>query len=375
MIYLDHNATTAVLPEVADAMWPYLTEQWGNPSGGYPFGATSKAAIEMARGSVAALIGALPEEITFTSGATEANNTAIHTALSTQPTKPHLITSRAEHSSVLAYCEMMKDRGVEITYLNVDANGQLDLEELTGSIRPDTALVSIMWANNETGVLSPVKEIAAACHKKGVRFHCDAVQAVGKVSVDFARLPIDYLTLSGHKLGAPKGIGALVTRSGTPFLPLLVGGKQESGRRGGTESVPLIVALGTACSIAARREPNDWAQIARLRDDLESRLFSSFPDAYLNSTKGNRLPNTSNFGFPGIDSDALVAYLGSQDICVSSGSACMESSLAPSHVIMAMRQNHQQAGEALRISLGLMTTEGEITRLVELLEAFVPTVR
>lgn len=375
MIYLDHNATTAVLPEVADAMWPYLWEQWGNPSAGYRFGAGVKEALEVARNNVATLVGARPEDVIFTSGATEANNTAIHSALATQPQKRHVITSRVEHSSVLGYCEMLAGRGIEVTYVDVDADGRLDLVGLAKAIRPDTALVSLMWANNETGVVSPVGEIATLCQKRRVHFHCDAVQAVGKVAVDFGRLPIDYLTISGHKLGAPKGVGALVVRTGTPFTPLLVGGKQESGRRGGTESVPLAVALGVACSIATNRKPAAWARIAGLRDALESQIFAAFPDAYRNGTPESRLPNTANFGIPGIDSDALVTFLDSQGVCVSSGSACMASSLAPSHVIMAMKHDHQKAGEALRVSLGLATQDTELTRLVELLETFVATVR
>ena len=375
VIYLDHNATTTVLPEVVDAMWPYLSEQWGNPSSGYRFGATAKQALEVARAHVAELISSRPEEILFTSGATEANNTAIHAALATQPQKRHLITSRVEHSSVLGYCEAVAQRGIEVTYIEVDANGQLDLAALAEAMRLDTALVSLMWANNETGVISPVAEIAALCQNRDVRFHCDAVQAVGKVAVDFSHIPINYLTLSGHKLGAPKGVGALVIQEGTPFAPLIVGGKQEAERRGGTESVPLIVALGVACSIASRRDPAAWSQVANLRDELEKRVFAVFPEAYRNGGPDSRLPNTSNFGIPGVDSDALVAFLDSQGICVSSGSACMASSLAPSHVVMAMRHDHQKASEALRVSLGLATTDSEVTRLVELLETFAAVVR
>jgi len=370
MIYLDHNATSPVMPEVADAMWPYLTEQWGNPSSTYRFGATAKAAVENARHNVAALINAQPDEILFTSGATEANNTAIHAALATQPERRHVITSKVEHSSVLGYCESLQGRGIAVTYLDVNREGQLDLAELSAAIRPDTAVVSLMWANNETGVIFPVAEIAALCLERGVRFHCDAVQAVGKLPVDLRRQPIDYLSLSAHKIGGPKGVGGLAIRTGTAFAPLLVGGKQEGNRRAGTESVPLIVGLGVACGLAARRGAAAWQPVMALRDRFETQIMLKLPDAYRNGAATPRLPNTFNFGLPGVDSDALVTYLDSRGVCVSSGSACMQSALAPSHVVLAMTQSHDRASEAVRISLALDTKPADLDHLVTLIGEF-----
>ena len=375
VIYLDNNATTAVWPEVADAIKPFLSEEWGNPSSSYRFGAKNKAVMEEARAGIARLVGAEPAEVIFTSGATEANNTAIHAALSTQPGKRHVITSGVEHSSILAYCQALEVRGFEVTFLPVDEFGALDLAMFNSAIRSDTALVSLMWANNETGVLFPVKEIAAICVCHGVRLHCDAVQAVGKLPVDFASQSIDYLTLSGHKLGAPKGIGALIVRSGTPFAPLLIGGKQENGRRGGTESIPLIVGLGKACEMASARGTRAWNSVSALRDPLETRIFSSIDGAYRNGSASERLPNTLNFGVRGVDSDGIVAFLDSHDVCVSSGSACMESALTPSHVVMAMTHDHQRANEALRVSLGFSNTKAEIDQVADLLESFVATLR
>jgi cysteine desulfurase len=375
VIYLDHNATTSVLPEVRDVILPYLNEHWGNPSSAYRFGAEQRLAIEAARQQVADLAAARPGEVIFTSGATEANNTAIHAALAGQVGKRHIVTSRVEHSSVLAYAQELARQGVEVTYLSVDETGQIDLDELAQSIRADTAAVSLMWANNETGVIFPVSAIGEICREKRTLFHCDAVQAVGKVPVNFSNAPIDYLTLSGHKLGAPKGTGALIARQNTPFMPLIVGGKQEDGRRGGTESVPLIVGLGAACETAAIRGFDLWQPIMRLRDQFEARILAEIPGAYLNGAAGPRLPNTSNFGIQGIDSDGLVAFLDGQGICVSSGAACLENSLSPSHVVHAMTGSHQKANEALRVSLGWATTAAELDHLLALLPAFAAAAR
>jgi cysteine desulfurase len=359
LVYLDYNATTPVLPEVREAMWPYLNDAWGNPSSAYRFGAEAMGAIDRAREQVAKLIGAQFEEITFSSCATEANNTAIHSALLTNEGKRHIVTSEVEHSSVLHYCETLARRGYPVTFLRVDRDGLIDLADLEAAIRQDTAIVSLMWANNETGVISPVQAIGELCRKREVCYHCDAVQAVGKLPLDFASLPIDFLTLSGHKLGAPKGVGALVVRHGTRFEPLIVGGMQEAGRRGGTESVSLIVALGAASEQANLRSADAWTKIAAMRDELEQVLLSSIPNAYRNGGS-LRLPNTLNFGVPGLDGSALVAYLDAQGICVSAGSACMESAQAPSHVILAMTRNHQQATESVRISLGHESRLNEI---------------
>ena len=375
MIYLDYNATTPVLPAVRDAMWPYLTSEWGNPSSSYGFGVRAKSAVTNAREQVACLINSSPAEVVFTSCATEANNTAIHSAILAHPERRHVITTQVEHSSVLHYCEALGTRGYDVTFLGVDAGGRLDLDALASAIRPDTAIVSIMWANNETGMIFPAARIAEVCQRAGVFYHCDAVQAVDKVAVDFAATGCDYLTLSGHKLGAPKGIGALITRAGAPVHPLLVGGKQEGGRRGGTESVPLIVGLGAACDSATGRGIAAWLPVLELRDRVEHHILSEIPDSYRNGTAENRLPNTFNFGIRGVDGDALVAFMDRHEVCVSSGSACLEQSLAPSYVVAAMTGDHERANEALRVSLGLTTTAAELDRFFELVRTLATTLR
>ncbi len=350
---------------------PYLLTEWGNPSSAYRFGARAKAAVEKAREQVASLVNARLEEVIFTSCATEANNAAIHSALLANPAKRHVVTSQVEHSSVLHYCQELERRGYEVTYLPVSRDGLLDLGQLERTIRPDTAVVSLMWANNETGVIWPVREISEICLRHGVAYHCDAVQAVGKVPVDFSDLPINFLSLSGHKLGAPKGIGALVLREGMPFHSLIVGGKQEGSRRGGTENVPMIAALGEACRISKSRGWEAWNAIAILRDEFEENILKTIPDTYLNGSRANRLPNTSNLGFKDVDNDALVTFCDINGACISSGSACMESAISPSHVIQAMVRNHTKASEAIRVSLGLDTKSEYLHSLGSLLEKFV----
>lgn len=352
-----------------------LEQEWGNPSTAYRFGAAANRAIEEARERVATLVNASAGEVVFTSGATEANNTALHSALSALPERRHVISVEVEHSSILNYCASLQRRGIEVTLLPVDQDGLLDPVLLQRSIRPGTAVVSVMWANNETGVILPVARYAEICRRAGVLFHCDAVQAVGKVPVDFRGVGCDYLTISGHKIGAAKGVGALIAREGAPFHPLIIGGKQESGRRGGTEAVASIVGFGVACAIAAQRSPNAWSTIAGLRDRLEERILTEIPGSYRNGNPDSRLPNTLNCGITGVDSDALVTYLDRHDICVSSGSACMEQSLSPSHVIAAMTRDHSRAQEALRISLGLTTTASDLERCFQLIQQLVATLR
>jgi cysteine desulfurase len=277
MIYLDHNATTPVLPEVFEAMRPYFCEEWGNPSSAYKFGSKLKGVIETARAQVAELIGAQPREIIFTSCATESNNAAIHAALKANPDKRHIVTSAVEHSSVLNYCMALEKEGYRVTYLPVDRDGLLKLADLESAVTDETAVVSLMWANNETGVLFPVKEIAELCRSRGVLYHCDAVQVAGKAEIDVRRVQADYLTLTGHKFHAPKGIGALYVRLKAPFSPLIYGGHQESNRRGGTESVPLIVAMGKAAELARKRVPKYEKKIRPLRGALEEGILRSTP--------------------------------------------------------------------------------------------------
>lgn len=372
MIYLDHNATTPALPEAVEAMLPWLRENWGNPSSIHGPGRFARRAIEEARAKVGQLIGSEPDQVLFTSGATEANNAAIHSAFLRSPSKRHMVTSVVEHSAVLAYCDHLeRHHGVKVTRLPVDGDGMLAAADLRNAIRTDTALVSLMWANNETGVIWPVEEFAGICVESGVPFHTDAVQAVGKISVDFAASGASFLSLSGHKFGTPKGIGALVMANPDAFEPLVVGGKQEHGRRGGTENVSHIVALGAAAEILHARGVDTWEKVARLRDSFERTVLGRIDGAQINGGAAQRLPNTSNIHLPGMDGDALVTFLDRQGICVSSGSACLESAIAPSHVILAISGSHEQASESIRVSLGLESSETDLQRLLAALEAFV----
>ncbi|MCH7226296.1 cysteine desulfurase family protein [Haloferula sp. A504] len=371
VIYLDHNATTPVLPKVVDAMLPWLRENWGNPSSIYGLGRLSRRAVEEARAKVAALVGALPEQVVFTSGATEGNNSTLHSAVFRDPSKRHVVTSAVEHSAVLAYCDYLEQtHGIEVTRLHVDSGGGLDLESLRRSIRPDTTLVSLMWANNETGVIWPIRELAAIAADAGVPVHTDAVQAVAKIPVSFEDAPIDFLTLSGHKFGAPKGVGALVVREPEKFVPLIHGGKQEHSLRGGTENVSQIVGLGAAAELVSSAGLDPWARIAAERDQFERQVLASFAGADINGCASSRLPNTSNVFLPGMDGDALVTFLDQQGICVSSGAACLESAITPSHVLLAISGSHDLANESIRVSLGQESTEDDLRQLIAALETF-----
>lgn len=352
MIYLDHNATTPVLPEVREAMLTYLGDEWGNPSSSYRFGSHLKSKIEAAREQVADLIGAKsPREVLFTSGGTESNNTALHAVIHSTG-KTHIVTSQVEHSSVLSYCRFLQEfRGYQVTYLPVDREGLISMADLEEAIEPSTALVSLMWANNETGVLFPVEEIGQLCRSKGVPYHCDAVQAVGKLPMKIKDLPIDYLSLTGHKIGAPKGIGALYVQKKAPFVPFVQGGHQERSRRGGTENVASIVGLGTAAAIAQKKLPTYDATVRPLRDALEEGILSTIPNTERNGHATLRLANTTNITFHGIESEALLLLLDQLGICASSGSACLADSPDPSHVIAAMKSG-AAARQCVRFSLG-----------------------
>lgn len=365
IIYLDYNATTPVLPDVWEAMQPYFTIRWGNPSSAHRFGGQLKMEIEKSRESVAKLVGAEPSEVMFTSCATESNNAAMNAALKARPGKRHIITSAVEHSAVLNFCRAAEKRGYRVSYLDVNSAGLLDLCELEEAIDDDVALVSLMWANNETGVIFPVEEIAKICNGKGVLFHCDAVQAVGKIPVDVGRVPADYLTVSAHKLYGPKGVGALVVRSGAPFEAMLIGGNQEGGRRGGTENVGLIVGFGVAAELAKRDLYVRDTQVGALRDELETTILARIPGTCVHGSRAHRIPNTTNLGFGGIDSDAMVAFLDSQGVCVSSGSACLANALAPSHVVLAMTRSVEKAKQAIRFSLSHLSEESAVVTTVE----------
>ncbi len=359
MIYLDYNATTPVLPEVMEAMLPYFTQDWGNPSSTYKFGYKLKTAIETAREQVANLIGAHPQEVIFTSCATESNNAAIHAALKAHPDKRHVITSKVEHSSVLNYCMALQKEGYRFTYLPVDREGLLKLADLESAITEETAVVSLMWANNETGVLFPVKEIAEICRSRSVLFHCDAVQAAGKIEIEVQKIPVDYLSLTGHKFHAPKGIGALYVQRKTPISPYVHGGHQERNLRGGTESVPLIAGMGKAAELARKHLPDYDKKVRPLRDMLEDGVLKSIPNTELNGHKTQRLSNTTNITFHGIESEALLILLDKEGICASSGSACLADSDEPSHVIKAMKPDSAASQQMIRFSLGDHTTTNE----------------
>lgn len=375
MIYFDHNATTPVLPEVFEAMRPYFCDEWGNPSSAYRFGSKLKTLIRSAREQVAEMIGALPEEILFTSCATESNNAAIQAVLKSNPAKRHVITSAVEHSSVLNHCQALEKEGYRVTCLPVSRDGLLNMVDLENALTDQTAVVSLMWANNETGVLFPVQEIAELCRERGVLFHCDAVQAAGKVEMNVRETPVDYLSLSGHKFYAPKGVGALFVRRESPFVPFLHGGHQENGLRGGTENVPLIVGLGKAAELASRRLQNFDTNVRPLRDKLETSILTKISNTEVNGRADLRLANTTNITFRGVESEALLVLLDQAGICASKGSACLGNSDGPSHVIKAMKPDGVTARESLRFSLGINSREDEVQICVDTLVRCVATLR
>jgi len=364
VIYLDYNATTPLRPEVFEAMKPFLTERWGNPSSSYSFGSKLKAEVEAARRAVAKLVNASASEVIFTGSATEADNTALNAALVAQPGKRHIITSAVEHSAVLNHCAFLETQGVRVTRLPVSEEGLLDLAALDVAFADDTALVSLMWANNETGVVFPVAEIASRCRARGVPFHCDAVQAAGKLTIDLKSTPVDYLSLSAHKIGGPKGVGALIVRKGAPFVPHLHGGHQEKGRRGGTENVAGIIGFGRAAELALAELKSYAAHVAPLRDRLELELISSLPGVECNGHPVERLANTTSLTFPGVEAEALLLLLDQAGICASAGSACLADSDEPSHVICAMKPQSAAARQMIRFSLGIGTTAADVDAVV-----------
>ena len=373
--YFDNNATTRVAPEVVDAMIPFLREQWGNPSSTYDFGRQVGGHVDKARARVAALINAEPREIVFTSCGTESNNSAIHSALVTQPEKRHVLTTAVEHSANLKFCEYLTKRGYSVTYLPVTPDGALDAELLEKSIRPDTAIVSVMWANNETGVLFPVSELAAICRRKEVLFHTDAVQTPGKLKIDVRELDVDFLSLSAHKLHAPKGIGLLYVKRGVKYQPYIVGGGQERGRRGGTENVANIVAFGRAAELAMAKLEDENTRIRALRDKLEGGILGGIPATSRNGAKLPRLPNTANIAFDGVEAEGILMLLDQAGICASSGSACTTGSLDPSHVLTAMGYSAARARSSIRFSLGVYNTEAEVDYVLQHLPRIIAKLR
>lgn len=375
MIYLDHNATTPVLPEVLEAMMPYFTSEWGNPSSTYKFGSRLKTVLEAARQQVAELIGAPPRDVIFTSCGTESNNTAIQAALKANPAKKHIVTSAVEHSSVLNYCMALEKEGYKVTYLPVDRDGLLKLADFENAITNETAVVSLMWANNETGVLFPVKEIAEICRSRGLLYHCDAVQAAAKIEIDVRKVAADYLSLTGHKFHAPKGIGALYVRRKAPFSPLVYGGHQERNLRGGTENVALIVGMGKAAELARKRLLSYEKKVRPMRDALEEGILNSIPNTELNGHKTQRLSNTTNITFHGIESEALLILLDQEGICASSGSACLADSDEPSHVVKAMKPGSAASRQMIRFSLSAANTYAETNTAVDALCRTTQTLR
>lgn len=365
--YLDNNATTQLDPAVVSEMLPFLTEYYGNPSSGYGFATQVRDAIELARERVAKLLGCEPREIVFTSGGTESNNSAIASALALDPARRHVVTTAVEHSAVRRFCEHLESRGCQVTFLRVDASGSLDLDELRDAVRPDTAIVSVMWANNETGVIFPVEQIAAIAREKGVLFHTDAVQAVGKVRMNLRGLPINFLSLSGHKLHAPKGVGALYVNSRTAFRPSIFGGSHEDNRRAGTENVASIVALGKAAEIAARDLEEEAARLRPMRDRFEAEIRSRIADVTINGADSPRLPNTSNLSFPNVESNALLVLLDRHGICCSAGSACRTGSTQSSHVLRAMSVPADRINGSVRVSFGRFNTDADVARAIDVL--------
>lgn len=373
--YFDNNATTRVAPEVVEAMIPFLSEHWGNPSSAYGFGARVQQHLDKARAQVAELIHAEPREVVFTSCGTESNNSAIHSALALNPTKRHVVTTAVEHSANINFCEYLSKHGFEITLLPVEPDGSIDIHLVEKAIRPDTAIVSVMWANNETGVLFPIEEIAAICRSKGVLFHTDAVQTPGKLKIDVKSLGVDFLSLSAHKLHAPKGIGMLYVKRRTKFQPYVIGGHQEGGRRGGTESVASIVGFGRAAELAMATLDDENTRVRGLRDRLEKAILTGIPNTLRNGSKDHRLPNTLNVCFEFVEAEAVLLKLDLLGICASSGSACTTGSLDPSHVLSAMGLTPMRARGSVRFSLGIYNTEAEVDYLLQHLPKIIGDLR
>ena len=372
--YFDNNATTRIAPEVVDAMVPFLKEFWGNPSSAYHFGSQVGKHVESAREKVAALINADPKEVVFTSCGTESNNSAIHSALLTTR-KKHVVTTAVEHSANINFGEFLQKQGYDVTFLPVEPDGSLDIHLLEKSIRPDTAIVSVMYANNETGVVFPIEEIAAICRSKGVLFHTDAVQTPGKLKLDVKNLGCDLLSLSAHKLHAPKGIGMLYVKKRTKYQPYVIGGHQERGKRGGTENVAHIVAFGRAAELAMEKLGDENTRVRALRDRLEKTILSTIPNSIRNGAKEARLPNTTNIAFEFVEAEAILLLLDGLGICASSGSACTTGSLDPSHVLMAMGLSPMRARGCVRFSLGIYNTEEDVDYLLKHLSAIIQRLR
>src|SRR5437660_3763169 len=375
IIYLDNNATTQLDPAVIEEMLPFLTKYYGNPSSGYGFAAMARKAINLARERLAALLGCEPTEVVFTSGGTESNNAVINSALQLEARGGHVIASAVEHSAVLRPCQDLAKRGCAVTFPGVDRHGNLDLSELEAVIRSETALVSIMWANNETGVVFPIEKIAEICRQKGALFHTDAVQATGKIPMRLRDTAINFLSLSAHKFHGPKGVGALYISRRTCFSPLIAGGSQENGRRGGTENVASIVGFGKAAELALNYLAEGKGSVRSMRDRFEKAILESVSGASVNGSGAPRIPNTSSLSFEEIESSAALLLLDRHRICCSAGSACRTGSQEASHVLRAMNPNGDGARRSLRFSFSRFNTEREIDRAIEIVPKAIEKLR
>lgn len=377
LLYFDNAATTPLNPLALEAMMPYLTGGYGNPSGIYGFARNVRKGIEEAREQVAKAISAEASEIFFTGSGTEANNWAIRSVLESHGNKgKHIITTVIEHHAITEVCEGLEHMGIEVTYLPVDDRGFVSPKDLKASIRPDTVLISVMWANNEIGTIQPMAELSAIAREAKILFHTDAVQAIGHIPVDLQEIPVDLLTISAHKFGGPKGVGALYIRKGTKIRPFLFGGGQEKKRRAGTENVPGIIGMGKAIEIAIADQKSEYKRVSALRDDLIKRIEETIPKVSLNGPKGaDRLPGNVNFSFDYIEGESMLLLLDMQGCCASSGSACSSSSLEPSHVLMALGVPHEKAHGSIRFSLGRESTPEDIDRLLEILPKIIKQLR
>ena len=375
VIYVDNNATTRVAPEVLEEMLPYLTDCYGNPSSIHTFGGQVREKVEEARGRLADLLGCSAGEIIFTSCGTESDNAALRSALAEDVKRRKIVTTRVEHPAVLSLCDSLQQQGYHIEYIPVNAKGKLCFDALCKMMDDETALLSVMWANNETGNIYPAMKLADIAHQHGALFHTDAVQAVGKIPMDLSRTAIDFLSLSGHKLHAPKGVGALYVRRGVKFHPFLLGGHQESGLRAGTENVPGIVALGRAALLARENIEEERTRVAALRDRLEQGLLKTCPNARVNGNPASRLPNTTNISFEYIEGESILLLLNEHHIAASSGSACTSGSLEPSHVLRAMGVPYTAAHGSIRFSLSRYNTDADVDRILEVLPPIVRRLR
>ena len=375
IIYLDNNATTQLDPAVVEEMLPFLMDSYGNPSSGYQFGGQVRRAIELARERLAALLGCEPNEIVFTSCGTESNNAAINSAIDFEPHGKHIVTSVVEHSAVRRHCQELEKRGCEVTFLGVDGDGKVDVDELTRAIRPETAIVSLMWANNETGVLFPVEKIAEICRENRVLFHTDAVQAVGKIPIRFGDSAINFLSPSAHKFHGPKGVGALCVNRRSRFRPSIIGGGQENGRRAGTENVASIVAIGKAAERAAESLSEEHARVRSMRDRFERAILEKVSGTSVNGAGAARLQNTSSISFDGIESGAALILLDRHHVCSSAGSACRTGSHEGSHVLGAMNLPEDRVRGALRFSFGRFNRDEDIGRSIEIVPKVIDKLR